>query len=134
MFVRLLLILTLVWQPVSVSALAAPAEREADCETSACCRVIETTTCCGLRTVERVCSRSGGECRCGYAPQERDPAPKAPAPQTGSERTLVPAPASIVGLVVAPAPVVSRPTAQDPRGAAPTDHQRALALLGVWRT
>jgi len=135
--IRLLLILTLLWQPFAALGIAgarAPGSAEHACEIS-CCQVVERTTCCGEQIAAEYCARSGGACSCVASP-ERQPTPRPEVPLTRSHY-------EVVFLVSAERPelmweamTVARPTGPTGCGAliAGRSHNVQQAFLGIWRT
>jgi hypothetical protein len=135
MLLRLLAIIAIIASPVAPTVAATPVAPIEGCAHDACCETVETITCCGQTTIERVCQRSGGACTCVARPAER-PAPDRDAPHPRTQRDTAPA--------VAPAePLRSAFAAQPPArercelsasGRERRTHNDIQAFLGVWRT
>jgi hypothetical protein len=130
MSLRLLLILTVLVQQLSLPAvlLGTGAER---CTTTGCCDVVQTTTCCGEVVEEMRCHKSGGACLCATSSHE----PEAPAlpgpPDRGDLVSLFIA--SAAGCMLEPVGATSvsvRPASMTIR----RSHNETRALLCIWRT
>lgn len=90
MLTRLVIILSLLWQPFAASAVVVrPDERPEVSDTMPCCEVVTRTTCCGETVVERICPmEASGICSCGVRSSD-EPAPTRERPVTGVERERV---------------------------------------------
>lgn len=138
MLTRLWLILLLVWAPIPIGSAGSHASQTAvsACETTrCCCRTIERTTCCGMKLVERVCAKTGGECRCAKQDEDRGPAPETPLPRTDREPVVAVVMWSGVSVRDGAACAWRRPCGAPEVGRfASLSHNEVCALLGVWRT
>lgn len=134
MLVRALVILALVWQPLSMLSWAQTGGVPSHCRVSACCVPVERTGCCGERLAETVCQHTGGECTC-VAPVD-DKAPRPEAPLTNRDReTLQATPTtdlSFVGWGIEPSDQKARAISAAFLTAGKS-HNRVQAFLGVWR-
>jgi len=133
MLTRLLVILTLVWQPLILRGAVVPPTRS--CEGMSCCEVVTRTTCCGQIEVVRLAPRNHDSCRCAVGPTDSSPRPAAPLP--GSERQTV----VFVGLppisVASAAFENAKPSigSSAPLGLhSDLTHNQIQAILGIWRT
>lgn len=132
MLLRLLVILTLVWQPFMLRGAgltAAPV-----CGMS-CCEVVVKTNCCGDTVVARVSVTDEESCGCAVAPTDEQPRPETPRP--GSDReTLVSVEAS--DATFAPSTLPNESIGYGfggPLGLhGSLSHNQVQALLGIWRT
>lgn len=133
MGVRLLLILVLLWHPLMLVGTRAPAEA---CSEPSCCVSMERVTCCGVRVVEEVCGKTGGECHCAASPNDTpERAPRAPLPRGEREApvTVLTPPNRIIPLTGDEAGHRSR-ASTDPGVRGVKTHNQIRAFLGVWRT
>ena len=129
---RFLLILMLVWQPLTLQTAGASTRSESATVAMDCCRVVESVGCCAKPALETRCAMTGGVCRCGLAPvQPKTPEPAIPTTRP-IERTLAAMPLGGV-IVVAPsrAPRVARAGVQERPS---RSHNTSQAILGIWRT
>jgi len=131
MSTRLALILILVVQQFSLPAVLA-LWMPADCDMMSCCRVVETTTCCGERTVEIQCGKSGGACVCDQEPgRSETPVPAVPtADSTGPAVAILPCEVTVAG----ERSHGSRVTGPGTTGPPIRSHNTRQAFLGTWRT
>ncbi|MHC4975503.1 MAG: hypothetical protein ACYTF7_02720 [Planctomycetota bacterium] len=136
MLSRLILILILVWQPLTLLPTGALALTASECAPSVCHVLLERVSCCGERTVEKVCVKSGGECLCVSAPLE-EPDTQPVYPQPRAERD---SPVAITdqlqraGVRVAVDPMVRRTRGSLLLNLQGRTHNEIQALLGIWRT
>ena len=131
MAIRFLLILTLLAPQMALASSLRSTTARVRCYEPACCRVVETTTCCGETVRTMQCVKSGGECRCGIEEHDSSTTPEPIAPPTRVEMTFLPAP--LVDGAVHTTTIVRAM----PRWTALSvvrDHNTKLAFLGVWRT
>ena len=131
MLTRLVLILTLALQPLSLRTV--PDSHPAGCPPKGCCAVVETTTCCGERVVDRVCHRTGGECTCASRPGVPERPAPAPQPRESNNRAAVLAPRP-VGPAVVPTAAPRAGLAVRSRLETARSHNTAQAVIGVWLT
>jgi hypothetical protein len=131
MFTRLALILVLIMPQLSLAAIVTR-RMPAECRATSCCEVVETTTCCGKRTVEVRCGMSGGDCRCDQQPDRSDdPVPALPATDsTGLVFSLLPQNAT----VAFGRPERSRVNRAGATGPFVQPHNTRQAFFGLWRT
>jgi len=131
MAVRLLLILTLLVQPLTLGVASIRAGGDDTCVATACCEVLETTTCCGRVVSQMRCGKTGRTCVCGMTPEDSTPAPETPrAPERTEMAPIFAAGVGIVLDVRAPALVCPRRTPPACR----RTHNETQALLCIWRT
>ncbi len=130
MATRLLLILALLIQQLALPVVATAAPSE-DCLATSCCEVISTITCCGEVINEMRCGKTGGECLCGVAPDNGEPAPPAPRPHERTE--LGPLFVNVLSDVIDLPPVLpTLPSAT--LQVRLRNHNETHALLCIWRT
>lgn len=133
MFARFGIILALLVQQVSFAAVV---RLSADRDPVPCCQPVETTTCCGPRNVEVVCSVSQGACECVVqSVPTPDPVPPIPAPaRTNSAAASITA--FLAESEAAFSAFTARATIWQPRERIRglLTHNQHLALLCVWRT
>lgn len=129
---RLLLILMLVWQPLALQAVGAPASLASMSDAMGCCKIVETVSCCGKPVIEPVCSMTGGACNCDAAPtQPEQPTPALPG-SNSAERAL--ATLSFDATSVAIVPLDSRLAKAGMQERPVRSHNTIQAVLGIWRT
>jgi|GEM_PF-2319936 len=131
MLTRLVLILSLVFQPLSLGGVVA--SRSGGHQTSGCCTLVEKTTCCGRRVIERVCRMTDGECTCTSRPGVPEQPAPAPQQRRSDERVAVLAPRP-VGDMVVPAAALRAAAPLRSRLATARSHNTARAVVGVWHT
>lgn len=136
MILRTLLILMLVLQPLPLGSARGPASAQHECEPASCCVTIEHVSCCGERTLDRVCSMSGGACECASSSDDAPArSPEAPLPRTDRDSTLaVPLPGAWVVAFGRPTPLSGLFAGTDASLLSRRSHNEVRALLGVWRT
>ncbi len=130
MLVRILLLLTLLFQQLALPGAISTAHA-ADCLSTGCCDLVETTTCCGEKVLEHRCGRTGGECLCGVDSDDSEPVPSAPAPENRNDLVQ----AFITGISAG----YDLPTAIHPHmppvfWVIHRTHNETQALLCIWRT
>jgi hypothetical protein len=130
---RLLVILALVFQPMTLWLSSARAATLRECGPISCCEVVVPVSCCGEPMAERQADHRD-ECRCGMSSDdapERAPIAPSPRTETGVGLALVEMTGDTVnddGARVArrtPRPVVLT---------ALRTHNETRAILSVWRT
>lgn len=136
MLARLLLILAFAWQPLSLWRAAERTAHPVDCVETLCCTTVERVTCCGEKTIERVCGITGGDCVCASSSSDAPlPAPNAPMPRNERENLAATSPPSSYGVALACSADAPRPLfALSESRLAGITHNRVQAILGVWRT
>lgn len=133
--VRLLLILALVWHPLSIGfaggALGVPTEL---CVVASCCEQARATACCDAVPDNHYCERSHGPCRCGFVPGDApDRLPEAPLPRGASETQPYVAEHQTIRIVeVADSSLHSVASKVEPF--VHLTHNEIQSLLCVWRT
>jgi hypothetical protein len=127
---RLLVILSLLFQQFTVSAVIGGTQH-AECTAGPCCGVVKTTTCCGEVIREMRCGVTGGECLCDHHPANTDPVPRAPRPQERNDvgPLFVAVLADVIDLA-APRRAERLPH----RPVFHRTHNATQALLCIWRT
>jgi hypothetical protein len=129
---RFLIILMLVWQPMTLLASGAPAGSGSPAIPMACCKPVEALGCCGEPVIEPECAMTGGPCRCGLAPvQPETPTPALPI-SNPTERTLAPMP--LVGGFAAASVRNLRVTRPAVHGRSSGSQGSTRAFLGIWLT
>ncbi len=135
--IRFLVILALLWQPLTVfrtAASGAPGDGAHRCETS-CCNVVERTTCCGERIFAEYCSKSGGACNCVSVP-DREPQPR---PEVPLSRVTI----ELVIMASVDRPALAWVSSDSARVSVLTTswltvsgrtHNEHQSFLGIWRT
>lgn len=132
---RVLLILALIWQSLTLCGVIAPAGSAERCVQTSCCEVVEQVSCCE-EVVAHHCGLSRGECLCGVSPVDHpERVPEGPLPRTNREtfaavQLLVPMP--YTGIHSDPGPF--RVCAVDGGLLAGKTHNEVQAFLGIWRT
>ncbi len=136
MLVRALLMLAILLQPLGL-ATPGPVRGGCDCVQGTCCTPVERTNCCGEPTIETVCHRSGGECRCGVDDRRED-APTSPATPPTTDREVLSwvliAPVELVAFGADDLTLTRQPTGTASERFAGLTHNEIQALLGIWRT
>jgi len=133
--IRFFLILMLVWQPLSLQAVAVAAPGGAMHHTSDCCEivveVVEANTCCEPVVVSH-CGNVISDCRCDAKPgPAQTPTPATPT-ISSPERNLAALPRNEVAVIDWP-----RSDRQSPRGVQERlirSHNTFQAFVGIWRT
>ena len=131
MTTRAILILMLLLQQLAMPVAAAAAHHAKDCTRTDCCRVVETTNCCGETVREMRCGMTDSpDCRCGLDADHSRTTPVAPRLGERLDTPLV--------ACTAFAWTISTPRPDRPRINAATPnqppHHNTQPLLYIWRT
>jgi hypothetical protein len=130
--VRLMLILLLAWQPLTLHMVGASATPGSDCNASECVVVVETDGCCPELVIEHRCGMTVDDCICGLdTGRPGEPIPAIP--------TTSPTPVVIAILPDEAVFSIDRPrssiTAHPGLTVRPfKSHNTNQAFLGVWRS
>jgi hypothetical protein len=130
MTIRLILIVTILLQQLALPAVGSSAALGVKCDEPSCCRIIDTTTCCGEVVQEIRCGKTGGECLCHFQPDDSEPAPKAPRPTDRLE--TAPVFVTLVGNGF-DVPVARHVRTLPASPAITRSHNETQALLCIWR-
>jgi hypothetical protein len=129
----LLVILALVFQPLTLWLANGPLAPAAECAATSCCEVVVQASCCGEPLIEQEQDHRDA-CRCGMSSNDDpEPTPNAPMPRTEV--------GAVVVLVELTGETIDEDAARAPRRApepvilsALRTHNETQALLSVWRT
>lgn len=133
MLLRLLFALTLLTQQFALLPVLTARSDGIKCVMTACCVVVETTTCCGEAVSEVRCARSGGgACQC-VSPADPDSNVPTPAtPESGESGPALFA-AARTGFAL-PLDREMRSLGRSAMVAPGRTHNETQALLCIWRT
>jgi hypothetical protein len=129
---QLLIILTLVFQPILLQ-IDLSGMTQSPISSASCCVPVQATTSCGETVLVSDCPMSQGTCACGILPDNPQQPTQAPIERASSSSHIAIAPLHILQNMIPSAPP-NIGAQHAPRAHFARTNQTQQALLGVWLT